>query len=212
MNKPAILFCLGLLASVICQSEAMADPRAGTGSFKLDKDALPDASHIERARQQVQIIPAGPIVSDLRRPKQAPDQLIINLGPQQSVPGNTYVYGDPQGGGGAVAIPLGNSAQDLPNAGFTSYFPSRTLRNPNLPSGVSTGVHPTNDTPIAHKSLSGTLRPNQTGKTGTPQVVSARGYQPYTSGGSANGGNTVNTAVIGKVYRSPLINKLKGSN
>lgn len=212
MNKPVILLCLGLVAYAFCQPAAFADPKAGTGSFKIDKDALPDGSKIERARKQIQILDTGPIISDLRRPKQAPDQLIINLGPQQAVPGNTYVYGDPQAGGGqAQAIPLGNSARDLPNAGFTRYFdPNKASRYSNLPGGGTVGVHPTNNSPVAHKFVSGSLHPNQLGKTVGPELVSAKGYQPYT-GGAAGGGNAVNTSVSGKVYKSPLINKLKGN-
>lgn len=214
MNKLMLSIAAGMILFSACQTVALADPQAGSGSYRIDKNSLEQVKPFQ-ARRQLQIVDEDPILNDLRRRPQAANKIIVNVAPLAPEPGKTFVYGDPQAGGsGSGVIPLSsqnpnlNSLQDLPDAGFTRYFnPNKFQGNRNLPNGQTIGMHPTTGTPVAQRTVNGKLHPGTSPLTAVPQIQK---YANYTQavGGYSSGGTRVKTDATGKLINSPLLGKL----
>ncbi len=157
---PLYLFAPALILLVSAPAEAQSN--VGSGSIKINKNQLDDASKMPKGRKIIDIIDESPEIHDLRR-SEAPNNVIINIPPLQPTPGTTTVINLPGqtagpgstvggpgtgGPGGGPAVSGNRPGQvvidlnRLPSAGPESHMNSLNRGiNRNLPSGTSTGVH-----------------------------------------------------------------------
>ncbi len=193
------IFC-GLLA---CPAEAQEH-----GGFKINSKALPDASNIERARLRLQVVDTSPILTDNRPKNQQPDNYIINVAPQQSTPGNTFVINSPTGsGGGYVNLNGLAPVSDMQRSNISH----RQIAPSNLPQGSSTGVHGPTGAAAGQTTAQNSLAGRMTTPIKSHQMqaasIPAKGYGDYHSGGQSAGGPSAQGSVHGEIKNQPNILK-----
>lgn len=210
MNSKCLRYNL-LAAAVLMTS---ISPSYAQG-FKIDPKKLPDASHIERAPMEIQILGPRYRVNDLRTPEEN-NNLIINVGPPPQAQTHTTVIGAPGVGGanqgGSNMIPITRSG--LPKSGFESNMGS--LASP--PAGQLQAAKP-HSVPV-DTAVHGQMQPHQgnpgaahgrpggmLAHTSQPTPTQTFTYAPTASsiGGGSNSRTT--TSVNGELKRGGLINK-----
>lgn len=215
MKELSLCFCALLSILFFNSSAQAAEPAAGTGSYKVNKDQL-DRVKFFQAPRILHIVDERPIVKNHLVPEQTPDSYEINAAFPPASPGKHYVIGSPAQGDGS-ALPFRTSMPGL-GAGalapasdmYHSNIPAKLPVNTNLAPGRSTGIHgPTGAqaSPVANagRSVSGRLHPPNKGSY-APQLVSK--YVDYSSAGAAASSSTIKTKVTGNIKPGTLIGRL----
>ena len=129
-------FLLLLMAVACASATAFSRPALAQG-FSVRKNALPDASQVERSRLRMQIVDPSPIVTDTRKPQDS-TTYVINVPPPPKGKNTVVQVGDGGTGnsGGQGSLPI--QSNHLPGASFQSNIPPKGVGpNKTLPSGVS---------------------------------------------------------------------------
>lgn len=199
--KKLILYISAGIFSGLLACPAYAEDQGG---FRINTKALPDASNIERARPRLQIVNTGPIVTDKRIPEQQGDNYILNVQPLQPTPGNTYVIGNPNGGGGGYVNLNGiapNSDMHRSNINPGAFAPKGLLP------GNTTGVHGPRGSAagLDQRLVNGRINPAQNSSPLQTQALPAKGYHDYHSAGQSAGGPIMQSNVHGEIRNQPNV-------
>jgi hypothetical protein len=111
---------------------------ASAQGFNVRKNALPDASQVERSRQRVQIVDPSPIVTDTRKPPEDTTTYMINIPPLKQSKNTVVQIGNGGAGnnGGQTSVPI--QSNNLPNASFKTNIPAGgPASSKGLPPGTS---------------------------------------------------------------------------
>ncbi len=173
-----MLKVLCLLALVTTAASCNASQPASAQGFNIRKNALPDASQIERSRLRVQIVDKSPIVTDTRKDEDSTTYL-INVPPRKRAVNNVVQIGD--GGvtnSGPSSVPI--QSNNLPNSAFKSNIPvGGVSKSGPLPPGANIGRLGL----VSARKLpaSGNVRPASPQTVGGASVQTLKTYEPIAS-------------------------------
>jgi hypothetical protein len=112
----------GFLLLVAVAVVGVANQPASAQGFSVRKNALPDASQVERSRQRMQIVDPSPIVTDTRKPPEDSTTYVINIPPLKQAKNTIVQIGGAGNSAGQTSVPI--QSNNLPNASFKTNIPA----------------------------------------------------------------------------------------